>query len=475
MSDAVEIHNLLSDDQFNKAMTEYTSSEYLYILDQNNGSYSSGQIRFDTNSAKDVWTVWQDAYLMIPLSVKSSGAVYDDSALLAFKNSVVSCISGLLLSTSSGNTIVNESTLQLINTLRLHISKSFDSTWGQADLFFAKDSNVPAYTARKGIYTSGRSATCNNNPCQFQSTFSSGLQTTYNPGFDSRVQFFKQQCTLASNIFSLTVFIPLRLIHPIFDALNMPQINTRYLMTFYTPINGNSASTTAISANCPVQAGTDGTTPTLDPVVWINSTTRLYYKKVTFHPELNQKLAQKLQAGYSRTVEFNVCDQYLLRSASTAQSSFTDLISPSTVSPKRLFLVHTPAGAVNSNSICVNFPGQITNANVLVNNQNYYSQDLQNDKDFWNILYEQMPALNEPDTQGNLITYQDFLNTHKIYCFDLSRIADRLKNPTEAVSITLRYTRVDNTSCDVYALVERGQAVKFYFSASETKVLLSGF
>ena len=68
MSDAQEIHNLLSDEQMSDALSTYSESSLEYITDYNSGSYQ-GTINFDTLVCERKYVTWSDAWLSVPITV----------------------------------------------------------------------------------------------------------------------------------------------------------------------------------------------------------------------------------------------------------------------------------------------------------------------------------------------------------------------------------------------------------------------
>jgi hypothetical protein len=146
------------------------------------------------------------------------------------------------------------------------------------------------------------------------------------------------------------------------------------------------------------------------------------------------------------------------------------LISASTVHPLRLWALFPTAGNIRGSAqgnTLSTYVGRLTNAQVRINNTNYYDQPLQTDKQFYDVLKSQM--VTTPLHEG-LIDFNDFLSTYHVHCFDLSRVADRLRSPNESVSLELDATRYDTNTCDNFYIVERLQRISLNLSANETNV-----
>jgi hypothetical protein len=114
-------------------------------------------------------------------------------------------------------------------------------------------------------------------------------------------------------------------------------------------------------------------------------------------------------------------------------------------------------------------PGSFTQTNILLNNVPYYLQNLQTIEEQWNILRDQFTA-----DSGAMIRFIDWLNYYRIGCFDLTRIADRLSNPTQPVSIQFQGQRNDGLpySLEMFYLVEREMQITFRFSSSDVAIVV---
>ena len=93
-------------------LPQFSSSQWLFTPDRNQGSYSS-QIVIDMESALNNWVVWSESYISVPFTISSSTATaYTQQSInsIAFKDGgAVNLISGVQVSTQ-------ESTLFSDNT-----------------------------------------------------------------------------------------------------------------------------------------------------------------------------------------------------------------------------------------------------------------------------------------------------------------------------------------------------------------------
>lgn len=479
MSDPREIKDLLTDEQYNEAVHSYVDSQFEFLNDIQMGSYSSGQVTFDTLSLRDKWVHYYDSYLALPINIKSSTTdALVGADIITVKRAVTDFIYGLTLSTGSGSTIVSDVNIVTINQIRLLVESSFEMWQEQgSQLLFSKDKPAAVTNA-------------------FGSALAPVADIASNTGLLDRANWFKQTCeyTGASGVISTVVFIPLRHIHDFFMQLDYPIINLRLQMSFLLNMYSNGTVVPPLGGRITTNSGTTtAVIPNAAPTVTIGPATmpgsnvsltncRIYYKTVKYHPEVNMQLAQKLAAGFTKMVEFRVTDTYLPSASELAQGggSITKLVSPSTIRPVRVWLLACPANALSSStpasstSSATNtgyiplavYTGQFTNANILVNNSRYYNNDLVNAQDFYNVIREQFP-----ENQG-LVSYSDFITTYRLHCFDLTRLKDRLKNPNEACSLQVNATRVGAASCDYYFIVERLQRCSLHLSSAESSVVV---
>lgn len=467
MTDYSEIHNLLSDDQMDKALSSYTDVQYEYINDLQQGVYSGNIVSFDTLSLREKWICWKDAYLAVPITI-SSGDLKTPTPFtgtefpLAFKRSAADIINGLTLQTGNGATIVSDQNIQLVNHIRNLVEMSYQDWLTQTgDLLFQKDESK------------NQTVVGNVEP----------PSTADNVGLAKRTSWTKMDSKFAANTYSTVLTIPLRFIHDIFMKLDFPVCNLRLLFTFYL-----NTATSGVALN-PIVCSYAALPPPIPSAV-VNVTSggsfagsaqtltgcRLYYKVVKFSPQINRMLAQKLQNGFVKNVPFRITDTYLASGSDVnvaASSSVDKLVSSSTTAPLKVWFLAPPTGTVTGpnqgNTLSV-YRGKLRNANILVNNSRYYDQNLDTPRMFYEILKNQMEG---SDIHEGLISFNDFINAYALHCFDLTRLGNKMSSPNEAVSLQVQATRdSDGVSADHHYVVERLQKVSFNLSAGESSVVV---
>jgi len=495
---------------------EFSSSEWLYLNDMqggttSTGAYNSGQIKFDTLIPRNQWVIWADSYLLLNIAVSSaSGAKpYEDTTPIAFKQSACDLITGLLVTTGGGQTIINDTYIQQINRVRMLTQTGLSGAYSNMqDLGFWKDTSTMAALVTPntknpvpGGNTTGSSYGINTQYAQadlaqliYTDTGSSGAGIVikgenpyYNEGFKIRSQLFKTMVTSFNNgTFNLQVKIPLALIHPFFAALNFPVINTHFLFTFFTSIGTGNVITSQSPFLVPQLSQESAPRPFVDlPQCAITSTTQLFYRKITYSPELNKKIVAKLNAGYTKTLLFPTVDQYIKNVGTTPDNVTTriDLVSPATVAPLRVYALLVPTTATDSSTVPFICPGILTNINLNINNEPYYSSSLLTNRQIWSVVEENSVSHGVSNVVSSMIGFGDFLSNYRIHLCDVSRVKGRL-NPTEACSLQFVSTKADMSgvsnpatnfpsNVDFLYLVEKQCIIKMNFSLGDVKILVA--
>src|SRR5665648_513533 len=292
MSDTVQIHNTLYGDNEEYVPT-YLKESYAFIPDYNSGNYQT-QLQYNTKDIKAKKIVWRDAFLSIPLVIApdpgaSTAGVYTQDTKLALKQSVLSLVHGLTMNTIGAGTVISDAQIQFINNLRLLLDNTADFLeTKQAELKFGKDSVV------------WDSSNPNDPPIA-----TAGTAVGENKGFLDRVTFIQME-GFSAGAFRFDAKIPLRLIHPVFDAMNNIVYGTDFelfvQLSFlsnnnYPPLMIDPASgATAVNRVIPKVS------------IAPNVVTRLYYKCVELHPQEDAIFTAKLAKGYKVRRNYLSCD-----------------------------------------------------------------------------------------------------------------------------------------------------------------------
>lgn len=479
------IQNLFAEAEPLNPVDEFSDSQWQYLPDYNNLTYTNGRIQFDTLPLKSQWVNYRTAYLAVPITVAAAttdGSAWDITASTAsatevvVKNSILSLIQGLVINTGTGTNIVNENNApQFINNIRLLVDNSVDWTNNEGALLqFNKDT----------VAGSGNTSTSLNTPAIANLTTS-----TVNGGWTKRFGYIINQSlvgAIATTSLQFTAILPLRLLHDVFEQMDFPLINLRFQMNFLTSF---TSGTTSAGANFFPMAAT----PTYSsPVITIANgiqTCRLYYEVIKFGPKVGEEVSRRMNAGFDKTIKFLTTD-YNTTTQVTNGNTLTYTISPGTVRPVRIwamlpvtasFSVPTGNAAGTAGYDGHVFPlvtcGILNNINIQVNSVNYYLNNVAavgNDWEAYELLRQEMPGYGESNVLTGGISYSDWLINYRIYVFNVSRAQTRLRSPNDAVSLQITALTTTNSAqaSTLMCLTEREQILKIRMSSSDVEVVV---
>ena len=227
MSDPQELESLFETTNIHNEK-HYKRIEYLTVADEQAGDYSGGQISFNLLNHKAKFTVLSDSYLTFPMQVTvgTQGAAPAGNFKIAVKNSILSLIQGVQVSTSDGKGLVNEQlmTVPIMANLRLMLDSSIDFLQCNELHYFGSDQNITPDVSIRG-------STMLDGPSHQVTTAFPTLDPVRNPSLASRIAVFDSFATTAVPGATWTrrfvVYLPLRFIHPIFEALDLPLTQER--------------------------------------------------------------------------------------------------------------------------------------------------------------------------------------------------------------------------------------------------------
>lgn len=500
----------------------YSNEEYIYVPDTNHGSYQNGQIRFNLNNIGQQFTVLSDSFLEIPLSISSSTSnAYSAATKLAIKSSLLSLISGVQINTLDGQNLVNEITgaTPIIQNLKLFLDTNVDylQSISQSIHFFGVD-RLTQYTSNN---TTANSLVYSSNPTITQGTFGQGSNLpsndyTGNQSLYNRIQVFTNQCNATSNTsttsFTFIAYIPLRLIHSIFENFCWPMVNyPLYLQFNLSGVNSSSyqpfTCAQVTNINVQLKAVSNGASPPVytyspttenpvaasdSPLLSVNTSVselgytpgccRIKLKTVKFHSETARKIEESLRKGTKKYIQYTVTDLLTpLPSQTTGAAgvpiSINTDITNSSIRPTRLWVLVTPSGTQTSstNTFPATIgPGYLQNCNIQVNRTNYYLNNLTSAMDFYKILESQMLGGGENTTSGSQVSFNDFICGTNPYCFDLSRM--QLLDLNSPVTLTINTnlaSTVANQQFSLLFLVERLMTLELDISSSSVTSMVS--
>lgn len=154
--DAEQIANIFSNDL--PTVVQFSDAQWLYLQDNNNNQYSN-YIQFVTTTLKQQFIDYHNGWFQVPIRVEIVNTAANPlqqafPPLIALRESVLSLLGQLIVSTDQGQTLVNDVNTQYINNIRLKIENNLD--WihcNGSDLDFAYDHYplVPSATTRGNV------------------------------------------------------------------------------------------------------------------------------------------------------------------------------------------------------------------------------------------------------------------------------------------------------------------------------------
>jgi len=186
-----------------------TDKKWLQVLDQNNGSYSSGQSTLETTSlsTSDRFMNYREAYLSVPLiitvgnntDVNNAGMANATakSKLIGMKNSYTSIIHSFSCDLNGTNIIQNTPFTELYNAFQLMTSLSWDDVKTQGSTIgFYPDDALSASSNTANRPTGSASATFNNQDLiQENAQTIACLGNIGNKGFSERLKYINYDAT----------------------------------------------------------------------------------------------------------------------------------------------------------------------------------------------------------------------------------------------------------------------------------------
>ncbi len=439
----------------------FVGDTWQFLSDVTAGQGITNTIKFDTKTFSTLLVDYQSAYLAIPLTLKNSGVPYIKAAGaggdICIKSSILSLINSVTLATAGGFTLVNDENIHLINNLRLLLDQSTNwMTTEAADMWYAPDV----------INSNQRSA---------------------NDGANQRAQYMMNQAKInADDNIEVTVRIPLRYIHEVFNELGM-QCNSTFRLEFGLNFLNNTASVVNGFTPFSVFTGTDY------PIISIGNSdqtdVRLYFRQINLNASETARLSNHLSRGFTKEITFRCAELSPLLGSDINQpvaSAVNKVVTPNVVKPLRLFVVPLVTGKLQSKDVSGatlwNAPLTFTDGQVKINTTTLFNDRLQEPFEFWQEVQRNMPGYEINSQMGNQLSFDMFMANvtasnpatdpvaYRYYIFDVSKTQSRLRSPTDPVSVTFFAQRseddITTLAGDYYYILEREQTIKMTYDGT---------
>ena len=421
----------------------------LNLFDTNNNNYLDGRVNFDTQTLINTWVDYHNGYL--ELDMKITGTNLNSAEVgIALKNGIYQLVSSMQLKINNID-VINNDYLPPYNSIRLYLTG--DQEWEQThgDLYlFAMDSQ----NKTEIVQLSGTPVT--------------GYNADYNEGMDRRVEIFNLMRTngiASATEFTFTARVPLKMIHPYFEALDRPLINARLQATFTISwINGNQFNPLVLAT---------GTTATVTKLEVTKG--KLVAYRCEFKPETAIKINQNLAKGMVVDTTFWQAKHFRgTESISVTRQDFQ--ITSGIKAPRRVIVMFQNATDWASSASCVpavtHSYNKITKSNLEINNERVFQQDIENDYEHYKLLQRAMFSGEDQNSNGCLIPYRSFLkNNYAYYIYDISTNKYIIKDPN--ASVQLRYIAEKqlatggNPNAELHCFVEHECNVTINMTTSE--------
>jgi hypothetical protein len=496
MTDVYQVENMLDNTDLSSELKhQFTSLERAYVLDCNNGDYSTGYIQIDGSSLRDSFLNYADAELWIPLTITNAsftgpltGSKYGYAPgggedIIRWKGSVLSLIGDIVIK-NNNDSVLKESLTYYGNTIRIPLEHSlqwYNSGDSQMLCYSLDDASNIQFQTTTHVYNS-----LSNGPLSY--TINAGSITSeppYLPGNNGILKgandFFSQFNYIpATHSYTGEVIIKLKQLSSFFEQLDFP-LSANFTLYFY--FNFKNASPTTVNMP-PLQLLTSsGTVPTYTNIpnpmggnttISIGNSSgtacRLYYKSCKFNSEMGKKIASMYENNSVKNISFITTEVQNNLSNISNNNNQTQLISPLVKRVQRLFLLGYDHTNAPLNTWTSNGPGfvdayvvNLNNLNIKLNNRNYYDQNLTLNTEFFDETMQCTATYGFSQESHSLISLDTWYNANSTYVFDLTRINTRM-GPESEVSVQVVFTNTNVNAVDYVFLIERLVKMRIKFT-----------
>jgi hypothetical protein len=166
--------------------------------------------------------------------------------------------------------------------------------------------------------------------------------------------------------------------------------------------------------------------------------TVMYLPIVELPTEYESKLLKTISDGFSKELVWNRLTNRIYR---TENNAINKEIEPSINGIRKLYFVAVPVAKWgNQNHTESTSNTTLTNCNIVIDSEDFYPQDILTDEELYQLTSELFNMQGKDPNTGALLSFSNFKNVNRYYCFDLSRQKVFESDPRKAQSIRFKGT-----------------------------------
>lgn len=381
MTDFESINELFGD---NKRLPKFAKKEFLKIHPENTTYVEGTGIKYNCRNIADRLVLYHEGYILLKVRV-SRAALADGEAIP--KNS---------------SEMITQSIIRLNN-------QELDNT---------RHNNIYVDILNALEYSHDYGKVAEENMYAFDTTYAH-INTVANIVDVGELTRKSMLPNVAANRLDYSVAIPLTYLSTFFRSLSSPIINNEVELEITYRL--------ANSVRC--VAGNALTVAIQNSVLIVPA--------VELDVKYQPKFLQLLSKGHEVKIVWNRLQTHTR--TVTANQNFDEQLEPSINGVRRLYAAVIPT-VYHNNQTHVGSVSEVKfdKTNIEIDSVNFYQHDIDSDREHYALTKECFNMQGNDRNTGALLSYSNWLNVHRYYCFDLSRQKVFDIDPRKAQSIRFR-------------------------------------
>ena len=196
--------------------------------------------------------------------------------------------------------------------------------------------------------------------------------------------------------------------------------------------------------------------------------TVMYLPIVELTADYESKLLKSISSGLSKKLVWNRLTHRIFRDQNGA---INKEIESSINGTRRMYFIAVPTGKWDSQSHTESTSDTtLTNCNIVIDSEDFYPQDLTSVEELYQLTSECFNMGGADHNTGALLSFSNFRNVNRYYCFDLSRQKVFESDPRKAQSIRFRGTVNQASHLLFFIAQEKTTTIDFKNAYSTTTV-----